>query len=349
MGSTTHYRTVPTFPVHDSFTPGFVDLIESVHQWMQHAVDLLGKGSPEKAPNFIENLEDDGLAKEQAGKSTMVTDYSKKLASLDKLKATLKSEDEKVGGSTYKSGTIPAATWSKIKKRADKLITMLDNAPAPAKGQKYLSPAVEAGLEDALLAAVSDVQADLEDSHAQMVALGVSLSAPGTTPASVDSAISSPGTTPWSNGGSVSKVDLSGGQKVTAQKIYQYLIDQYHLTPAQAAGIVGNMQVESSLDTGAFNSAEGAYGLCQWEGDRLTKLQQFAGSKVGDWKTQVDFMMTEMKGGESTAYTQLTSATTASGAAAAFDQYYERSAGTSRNQRMSDADNVYQTLNAASA
>jgi len=352
MSSTGHYRTVQDFPVHDSFTPGLADLITSAHQWVQTAVDLLGKGYPQKASDFIAQLQDDGLAKVNSGKAEMVSDYSTKLSQLDSLKSTLVSEDAAVGESTYKSGTIPAKTWSLIQKRVAKLVTTLDNAPAPAAGHKYLSASVEAGLQNAVLAAVADIHTDLESAHTQMVTLATSLSGPGATPASVDSQISGKGSTPWSNGGSVTTTDLSGGEKTSAQEIYQYLISKYHLTPAQAAGVVGNMQVESSLNTGAFNSAEGAYGLCQWEGGRLTSLQQYAASQnksTGDYKVQVDFMMKELQGSESGAYSQLKSATTPSGAAAAFDQYYERSAGTSRNQRMADAENIAQTMSATSA
>ncbi len=137
---------------------------------------------------------------------------------------------------------------------------------------------------------------------------------------------------------------VSGGQKVQAKQIYNYLISKYHLTPAQAAGILGNMQVESGLNTGALNSAEGAIGLCQWEGGRRTALEQYAASQgkpVTDWQVQVDFMMKEMGGSESGAYSMLKSATTPAQAAAIFDQYFERSSGSARGQREADAVNFF--------
>jgi hypothetical protein len=137
---------------------------------------------------------------------------------------------------------------------------------------------------------------------------------------------------------------VSGGQKVQAKQIYNYLISKYHLTPAQAAGILGNMQVESGLNTGALNSAEGAIGLCQWEGGRRTALEQYAASQgkpVTDWQVQVDFMMKEMGGSESGAYSMLKSATTPAQAAAIFDQYFERSSGSARAQREADAVNFF--------
>jgi len=135
---------------------------------------------------------------------------------------------------------------------------------------------------------------------------------------------------------------LSGGSKVQANQIYQYLIS-LGFTPAQAAGILGNMQVESGFNTGAYNQGEGAIGLCQWEGGRRTALEQFAASQgkpASDWKVQVDFMMKELQGSESGALSRLKGATTAGDAAAIFDQYYERSAGTSRSQRVADANSI---------
>lgn len=151
------------------------------------------------------------------------------------------------------------------------------------------------------------------------------------------------GMTAGSSGNYANAQPLSSGEQVQAKQIYQYLISKYGFTPAQAAGILGNMQVESGLNTGASNSAEGAIGLCQWEGGRRTALEQYAASQgkpVTDWQVQVDFMMKELQGSESGAYSALKSATTPSGAAAIFDQDYERSAGTSRGQRIADANSI---------
>jgi hypothetical protein len=139
---------------------------------------------------------------------------------------------------------------------------------------------------------------------------------------------------------------ITTGQKAEASKIYEYLI-QKGFTPAQAAGILGNMQVESGFDTGAYNPAEGAIGLCQWEGGRRTALEAFAaGRDIGDWHTQVDFMMSELSGSESGALGHIKSAQTPGDAAAAFDQFYERSSGEARGQRVANANSIAQTLGA---
>ncbi|MEU4344870.1 phage tail tip lysozyme [Nocardia sp. NPDC023852] len=86
---------------------------------------------------------------------------------------------------------------------------------------------------------------------------------------------------------------ISSGQKAKAEQIYRYLRDKYGLTHNEATAILGNMQTESSFNTAAYNAGEGAIGLIQWEGGRDDALRAFAGSRVGDWKAQVDFMMHE--------------------------------------------------------
>ncbi len=137
--------------------------------------------------------------------------------------------------------------------------------------------------------------------------------------------------------------EIPDGQKPTAKAIYEYLL-QKGFSPAQAAGIIGNMQIESGFKTDAYNAGEGAIGLCQWEGGRRTKLEAFAGNKVGDWKTQVDFMVHEMQTSESGAYAQVKAAKTPSQAASAFDRYYERSSGEARGKRISAAENFANSM-----
>lgn len=139
---------------------------------------------------------------------------------------------------------------------------------------------------------------------------------------------------------------LEGGEKVQAREIYDYLIRQ-GLSPAAASGVLGNMMTESSLQTGAWNAGEGALGLCQWEKGRLGDLEQFArqqGKSVGDWRTQVDFMMHELQTKYTKAYSAIQHASSPAEAAAQFDRLYEISAGTSRGKRETNAQRVYNTF-----
>ncbi|MBF6341855.1 hypothetical protein IU450_39165, partial [Nocardia abscessus] len=146
------------------------------------------------------------------------------------------------------------------------------------------------------------------------------------------------------NTGNTGSADnIPGGSNANPADVYRYLISKHGLTPAQAAGIVGNIQVESGFKTSAYNPGEGAIGLCQWRGGRRQALERFAaarGKPVTDWKVQVDFMMAELRSNESTAYGYLRAARTPAHAAAVFDQYYERSSGEARGQRIAYANSI---------
>jgi hypothetical protein len=149
---------------------------------------------------------------------------------------------------------------------------------------------------------------------------------------------------PTANYNGVSAQPLTSGQQVQAKQIYDYLTQHYHLTPIEAAGILGNMQVESSFNTGAYNKNENAVGLAQWEGGRNPALFDYAaslGKSPYDWHVQVDFMMKELSSNFRDAYMHLQDAKNVSEAAAAFDQYYEISKGTSRDLRIADAESIY--------
>ena len=115
------------------------------------------------------------------------------------------------------------------------------------------------------------------------------------------------------------------------------------LTVAQAAGVAGNFVVESKLNSAAYNPKEGAIGYAQWEGPRRLALQQFAAS-LGEKETNPDaqrrFLWHELNGSEASALAALKATTTASQAAAVFDQKYERSSGGSRALRVAVADKI---------
>ncbi|MEU4839562.1 phage tail tip lysozyme [Nocardia testacea] len=135
---------------------------------------------------------------------------------------------------------------------------------------------------------------------------------------------------------------IGEGEKAQVKEMYDYLIKK-GFTPAQAAGILGNLQVESGFDTGAYNPGEGAIGLAQWLGGRRANLEAFAASRgrdVTSWETQLDFMVYELEHSESGAMNRLKSTTTAGDAAAVFDQYYERSSGAARGQRVANAESI---------
>jgi hypothetical protein len=125
----------------------------------------------------------------------------------------------------------------------------------------------------------------------------------------------------------------------TVQYIASWL-GQHDIPDKVIAGILGNMQVESSDSTSALNGHEGAIGLVQWEGGRRAGLDAYAKSKgtsETDLNTQLEYLWKELNGPYKGALTAMEQAPDAQSAAAAFDQYYEVSSGSSRAQRMADA------------
>ena len=128
------------------------------------------------------------------------------------------------------------------------------------------------------------------------------------------------------SGGGQGNYALPKGKSISSNEAIDYLVKK-GMTPAQAAGVVGNLLQESTLNSGAHNKAEGAYGLAQWRGSRLSDLQSFAasqGKSIDDVNTQLDFIMHELKGKESKAGQMLFASKTADEAAFNFGKYYER-------------------------
>jgi hypothetical protein len=137
---------------------------------------------------------------------------------------------------------------------------------------------------------------------------------------------------------------IGPGEQVQAKQLYDYFVE-HGFSPAQASGILGNIQTESSFKTNAYNAGEGAIGLCQWEGGRRTELERFAanqGKPVTEWRVQADFIMHELNTTESRAYTNLKAATTPEQAAKVFQSQYERSA--SLGNRAANASNIYSKM-----
>jgi hypothetical protein len=115
-------------------------------------------------------------------------------------------------------------------------------------------------------------------------------------------------------------------------------------TPAQAAGIVGNLVTESKLKpNGPSGDGGKAYGIAQWHPDRQAKFKEvmkkdIRGSSLED---QLKFIDWELKNTESAAGTALANTTTAAQAASVFDKKYERSSGAAIGERIANANAIY--------
>jgi hypothetical protein len=102
------------------------------------------------------------------------------------------------------------------------------------------------------------------------------------------------------------------------------------LSPQAAAGVVGNLGMESSFNTGARNAGDGrdgsdSIGLAQWNSSRAQALKQFAASQGKDWTDpaiQADFIVQELNGPERRARAALEAAQDPQSAGAAAIGYF---------------------------
>jgi hypothetical protein len=113
-------------------------------------------------------------------------------------------------------------------------------------------------------------------------------------------------------------------------------------TKEQAAGIVGNLQVESGrdLNTRAVGDGGKAKGVAQWHPDRQAKFRELTGKDVMDatLEEQLKFVDWELKNTHKQAGDMLRQAKNAAEAAQLVDRHYEVSAGLHTAKRMASAD-----------
>lgn len=115
----------------------------------------------------------------------------------------------------------------------------------------------------------------------------------------------------------------------------------------QAAGIVGNLQAESgkNLRTNAVGDSGQAYGIAQWHPDRQRKFEEVMHVPIrqSSFQQQLEFVNWELNNTESQAGRIIKSAQSAEQAASLMDQYYERSSGAHRGERMANAKSLLAT------
>lgn len=140
--------------------------------------------------------------------------------------------------------------------------------------------------------------------------------------------------------------DIKGGAGATANAMtaVKFFISK-GWTPEQAAGIVGNLQAESgaNLKIDAVGDGGKAYGVAQWHPDRQRKFAEVMNREItrASLEEQLAFVDWELKNSQNVApwYAgdKLKAAKTAEEAAWIVDQFYERSNGSHRQRRMSNA------------
>ena len=115
------------------------------------------------------------------------------------------------------------------------------------------------------------------------------------------------------------------GYNAAVQRAMNYFMGK-GLTQYQAAGLVGNLMRESSLQIGAVNPKSGAYGLAQWLGDRKKKLFAMYGPNP-TLDQQLDYAWYELNTTHRNGLRHLKNSKDAAEAARNAFGYYEFSAG----------------------
>lgn len=120
-------------------------------------------------------------------------------------------------------------------------------------------------------------------------------------------------------------------------------------TPEQAAGIVGNLMVESGVKMSTTIKSAGSeqsYGIAQWNAaaGRFQLLQEFASDLGEDWTeltVQLRFIMYELHNFPSYGLSQLKAARTVEEAAIVFQNKFERPSQPHQSTRIAYALEVY--------
>ena len=111
-------------------------------------------------------------------------------------------------------------------------------------------------------------------------------------------------------------------------------------TKAQAIGIAANLEVESKFKTSAVGDGGKAYGIAQWHPDRQRKFKETYGKDIreSNFQEQLEYVNWELNNKEKRAGAMIRQTQTAASAAAAVDEFYERSSGAHRQIRINLAE-----------
>lgn len=119
---------------------------------------------------------------------------------------------------------------------------------------------------------------------------------------------------------------------------WDYFIGQ-GFSPAQAAGILGNLQQESGFNPESVQQGGPGRGLAQWSQGGRWQPQDMTGNVQQDMTNQLNFIMQELQSNPGYGLAQLMQATTPEQAAGIFSQDYERPGVV--GGRIQDAANIY--------
>lgn len=141
---------------------------------------------------------------------------------------------------------------------------------------------------------------------------------------------------------------LQGTVEQRSNQAFEFFVSQ-GWTNEQAAGIVGNLIVESNLDPRAYyggtsSRPEQSFGIAQWNDvgspERIANAKRELGVsdlREATFEQQLEFVQWELTNTERRAADRLKNTSDAASAARVFDQYYERSDGSKREERAAQA------------
>jgi hypothetical protein len=134
------------------------------------------------------------------------------------------------------------------------------------------------------------------------------------------------------------------GKSVTnpSAKIMTFLKNK-GLSTSQAAGIVGNLQVESEFNPNAVGDNGTSYGIAQWHKSRFSQLKKWTTKNGLKWNTidaQLQYLWWELNNSETDALSKLKMTNDPENAAYVFAKYYERPAEIA-DSRMKNAVDTY--------
>ncbi|MEU2042927.1 phage tail tip lysozyme [Nocardia niwae] len=346
---------------------GLKALFTAAEGIIQTQVELLGSGTPSQAPDLRQLLRKEGIAKPE-DQSMMIDQYSDHKDEVKKATSGIHRKDDGIVVKTAGIGQVLTKAYNaidtsvgqlndKIDASHNAVRTVTDSEGDPVRDEKgnvkkelpkHIVDGLFTGVWDTLntsytqVSGVSDrAAAEALEIHGDKPAFTATSggNGGGEQPVSYPSS-GNTGTTPWSaDSGSMGTAMIPSGDAPTAMAMMKYLIDEHGFTPAQAAGIVANAKFESGFNVGATGDNGTARGLFQWRFGRQAGLREFArqpGEDIGDWKTHIDYMVKELRGGSSyqQAETLIDSNKNDPRAVAeAFDRYYEISSGSTINDR----------------
>ena len=118
-------------------------------------------------------------------------------------------------------------------------------------------------------------------------------------------------------------------ERGTARKIIDFLRKRLGLTDQQAAGVAGNLYVESSFNLGARGDRSTSFGLAQWHNERKQALFKYTGTSESNPPTleqQLEFLAYELENTEKAALVALRNAKTVKDSSLVFAEKFERPA-----------------------